>query len=78
MFTHRMKESLGLAEKTTSNEQVRDLTKRLDMLAEHLKLIMKGVQKTTAGLRGAFFYSARFADSACASVYLFSNRLGIL
>lgn len=55
MFTHRMKESLGLAEKTTSNEQVRDLAKKLDTIAEHLKMIMKGVQKTTAGLRGAFF-----------------------
>jgi len=53
MFTHRMKESLGLAEKTTTNEQVRDLSKKLDTLTEHIKVIMKCVQKTTACLRGA-------------------------
>jgi hypothetical protein len=53
MFTHRMKESLGLAEKRTSNEQVRDLSKKLDTIAEHLKMLMKGIQKTTASLRGA-------------------------
>lgn len=55
MFTHKMKESLGLAEKTTSNEQVRDLAKKLDTLAEHLKMLMKGVQKSTSSLRGTFF-----------------------
>ena len=53
MFTHRMKESLGLAEKRTSNDEVRDLSKKLDTMSEHLKLMMKGIQKTTASLRGA-------------------------
>lgn len=51
MFTHRMKESLGLAEKRTSNDEVRDLSKKLDTMSEHLKLMMKGIQKTTASLR---------------------------
>ena len=78
MFTHRMKESLGLAEKTTSNEQVRDLSKRLDMLAEHLKMIIKGVQKTTAGLRGTFL-SMSSHNSAPPLNLLHANRrtLGI-
>lgn len=52
MFTHRMKESLGLAEKRTSNEQVRDISKKLDTIAEHMKMLMKGIGRTTGSLRG--------------------------
>jgi hypothetical protein len=55
-----MKESLGLAEKTTSNEQVRDLAKKLDTVGEHLKSLMKSVQKMTGCLRGAFGLGQEF------------------
>lgn len=62
IFTHRMKESLGLAEKTTTNEQVRDLSKKLDILTEHVKLTMKCVQKTTASMRGALKTDTAVSD----------------
>lgn len=53
-----MRERVGLAEKAIRNEGVKELSKRLDTVGEHLKLMMKGIQKTTSCLKGAQYQTA--------------------
>lgn len=47
VFTHKVKEKMGLAEKREINVTIKDESHRIDIMTEHLRKVSKHLSKLT-------------------------------